>query len=231
MPLNIKPSTKTISMEELDKMHGSSGAKIPVRESSAREIRDAGVVDDSREKKRFYLPVLYINDPTYWEDKPNSERVAFTDEVAKDTCVGSCCGVTGLKAGCCQLDTEDMEHVLGFVDEPWIKKTIKWFKNKGVNVTRHDLVIDEEEGKLIGEKFFSGSPAGKAFADKRSYPMLRLQVNGARFACKFLNVSNGMCTIYEQRPDMCRNYLCQYVKANFLVRTKDHPNTYKKIPR
>lgn len=227
MPIDIKPTGKSISLEELLKKENP--VSLPEKNISSKEIKEeTEQTNKEQEKKydRYYLPVLYINDQTQWESKPVSERKHFTPEVAKKTCLGNCCGVKGLRAACCQLDPEDLEHVLGPVDEQWIKKIIKWFKNKGINVTRHDIVIDYEEGKIIGRTFFNDHPV---FKSPDSYPILRMQINGMRFCCKFLNVQNGMCTIYEQRPDMCRNYLCAYVKANFLVKTQNHPNTYKKI--
>lgn len=220
MTLNIKPSGRSLSLEELNKQAENKQIdKKPVEMSQE-------TLAEQKKSAKFYLPVLRLNDPTQWESKPLSERKHFTDEVAKNTCVGNCCGHEGLKAGCCQLDPEDIEHVLGPVDEDWIKKTIKWFKKKGINVTRHDIVIDFEEGKLIGQAHFNNHAV---FQQKDSYPILRIQASGIRFACKFLNVSNGMCTIYEQRPDMCRDYYCSFVKSNFLVKTKNHPNSYRKI--
>lgn len=218
--MNIKPSGRSLSLEELNKqVENVKTDKKPVGISQE-------TLAEQKKSAKFYLPVLRLNDPTQWESKPLSERKHFTDEVAKNTCVGNCCGHEGLKAGCCQLDPEDIEHVLGPVDEDWIKKTIKWFKKKGINVTRHDIVIDFEEGKLIGQAHFNNHAV---FQQKDSYPILRIQASGIRFACKFLNVSNGMCTIYEQRPDMCRDYYCSFVKSNFLVKTKNHPNSYRKI--
>jgi Fe-S-cluster containining protein len=227
MPIDIKPTGKSISLEELVKQQkpvsiAKMNISAPKKEENAEEPKENG----EKKRDRFYLPVLYINDPTQWESKPLSERKHFTPEVAKDTCVGNCCGVEGLRAGCCQLDPDDIEHVLGPVDEDWIKKTIKWFKNKGISLTRHDIVIDFEEGKLIGRTFFNDH---EVFKSPDSYPILRIQANGQRFACKFLNVYNGMCTIYPVRPGMCSSYLCAYVKSNFLVKTENHPNTYKKI--
>lgn len=227
MPFEIKPTGKTISMEELAKKN--KPVSLPkVEVSTPKPVENTTDIEDGQEKPRdrFYLPVLYINDPSQWESKPLSERQHFTDDVAKKTCVGNCCGVDGLRAGCCQLDPEDIEHVLGPVDEEWIKKTIHWFKKKGINVTRHDLVIDYEEGRLTGRQFFDDH---EVFKSKDTYPILRIQANGQRFCCKFLNVQTGMCTIYEQRPGMCRNYLCEYVKSNFIIRTQNHPNAYKKV--
>lgn len=175
------------------------------------------------EDNRFYLPVLHINDPTMWDSKPLSERLHFTDEVAMETCLSNCCGTPGVRNACCVLDKDDLEHVLGPVDEDWIKKMILWYKKKGMTMNRSDIVIDFEEGKLIGDAHFGGH---RVFTDPKTYPILRIQAYGPRFACKFLNVHNGKCTIYAQRSDMCKDYACQYVQTNFLVKDKNHPSKW-----
>lgn len=197
------------------------------KEEEKKEAQDISS-PKSRKVEKYYLPVLHLNRTEEWTPVPNSQRKHFTDEVATETCLTKCCGHEGLKSACCTLDPDDLEHILGPLDETWIKKTIAWFRKKGMNVTRHDLVIDYEEGKLIGMNHFNGH---KVFEQPTSYPMLRIQVYGPRWACKFINVNTGMCTIYEKRPDMCRDYLCQYVKSNFLVRTKTKPNTYQNVRR
>lgn len=222
MPLNIKESVYSISSEELEKRNKVEN--IPVIDKSNKSEKQENT--NKAEKSRFYLPVLHINKPDFWEQKPTNEREAFTDEVAKNTCLGNCCNVPGLSAGCCQLDPDDLEHVLGPVDEEWIKRTIRWMKHRHINVTRHDLVIDYEEGLLIGQQFFHDH---EVFKRKDTYPILRIQASGIRFACKFLNVQTGKCTIYQQRPDMCKNYYCSYIKSNFLVKTPNSQNTYKKM--
>ena len=171
---------------------------------------------------KYHLPVLYINDATQWENNPHKQR--FTDELAKKTCLENCCGYEGLKCACCMLDPNDLEHVLGKVDEQWIEDIRQWFKTtKKMFLSREDVVIDYEEGKLLGETWFNDHPV---FRNEKSYPMLRIQVYGQRFVCKFLNVKSGVCTIYSQRPNMCKDYYCQYIKSNFLVRTRQNPNTY-----
>lgn len=182
--------------------------------------------DKSLPAHRVYLPVLNIGNPEAWPSQPSENRKHLTPEVAFSTCLGNCCGVENLKAGCCQLDPTDLEHVLGSVTERWISSTLNWFRKNGIKMTREDIVIDMEEGQVIGEKFFGGH---QAFKSKKSYPMLRFQVFGSRYACKFLNPKTGMCTIYDRRPDMCRDYYCQYIKANFLVKTKEHPGSYRKM--
>jgi len=197
------------------------------RESKGSLIRD----EDSdpkklRQDKKFYLPVLKINHVEMWPAIPKAERKHFTDEVAKHTCLSNCCGHPGLKSACCRMDPNDLEHVLGPLDEEWISQIIKWFKGKKIHLTRHDIVIDYEEGQIIGANLFNSHPI---FDDKKSYPIMRFQVDGPRYSCKFLNNQTGMCTIYEARPPMCRNYLCNYIKSNFLVKSKTNPNNWQAL--
>jgi Fe-S-cluster containining protein len=221
---NIK-HIKTISAEELL----ASFEEEDKHKTVTKDIGESFSHQELYEKKKdnkFYLPVLNINQADMWQSLPVSQRKYFTDEEATKTCLSNCCGVPGLKSACCRLDPDDLEHVLGPVDEDWIKRTIIWFKKKGMVVTRHDLVIDFEEGKLIGKTFFNSH---KVFDSEGSYPMLRLRIDGQRFSCQWLNNETGKCGIYPIRSDMCRHYLCQYVKKNFLVKTRNHPNTYKRI--
>ncbi len=216
----------TITIEEVEASKPAEVVPVPEKEKSG------SLTPEQKKENRFYLPVININKETEWPSLPLSERRHFTDKVAYEVCLGSCCGVEGLKAGCCFIDLDDPEHVLGPLvtkdgkEDPWIMDTVRKLSRNGQNITRADIVIDYEEGKIIGEKFFNGHPV---FASKTSYPMMRFQVIGPRFACKFLNPVTKKCTIYTIRPDMCRNYLCNYVKSSFLVRTKSHPNTYTKV--
>lgn len=219
---------KTISLDELIELDKNFDFIDP--KSDSKKQKEAKLskeeLNEAKKDNKYYLPVLNLNDATFWEEKPKSERRYFTDEVAKETCLSNCCGKPGVFSACCRLDPDDLEHVLGPVKEKWIKSFLEYATKKKWNLKRSDVVIDYEEGKLIGEKFFNGHPI---FSKPTSYPMMRIQAMGPRFACKFLRPDNGMCGIYEKRPDMCRGYLCQYVKKNFLVRTKNRPNTYQKV--
>jgi Fe-S-cluster containining protein len=215
-PFAIKAG-RTLSLDDVAKMQENFVAETPVYPISMEK-------DD--ENNKWYLPRLHINDKSMWDSQPLEKRKHLTDKAAYETCLGNCCGVPGLKSGCCHLDPDDIEHVLGPLDEEWIKDIIQWLRKQGIMAGRNDIVIDFEEGKLIGEKFFNGH---QVFQSKGSYPMMRFQVTGPRFACKFLNNASGKCTIYEKRPNMCRDYYCQYIQTHFLVRTKTHPNTYTKL--
>lgn len=217
---------KTLSLDELFEMDDASISDPFSEEEDKPKKYSKEELAEARKDNKYYLPVLSLNHSDMWPSKPKSERKMFTDEVATETCLSNCCGVPGVFSACCRLDPDDLEHVLGPVKEKWVKSFLRYAKKKGWNYKRSDVVIDYEEGKLIGEKFFNGHPI---FQKPTSYPMMRIQAMGPRFGCKFLNPDNGMCGIYEKRPGMCRGYYCQYIKKNYLVRTKDSPNTYKQI--
>lgn len=209
-------SGRTLTVEEIMEMNKDVVEASPINPITFEKDDD----------NKWYLPRLNINDPAMWPPQPLDKRKHFTDKAAYETCLGNCCGVPGLKAGCCHLDPDDIEHVLGPLDQEWISSTIAWFRKQGIMFGRANFVVDFEEGCHIGDKFFNGHPV---FKSKNSYPFLRFKVDGPRFSCIFLNEESGKCSIYEKRPPMCRNYLCSFVKSNFLVRTPEHPNTYKKI--
>lgn len=223
---------KSISLEELIEMDKQRQAeeqiKVPSKAKTLKE-QEQSSSEEKDYRDKYYLPVLNINQNHEWESKPKEERKHFTDEVATATCLGNCCGVPGLKGACCHLDPLDLEHVLGPVDEEWIKDIVKWFRKKGVNFSRQDIVIDYEEGVVIGDTLFKDAPNNAVFKDKKAYPFLRFQVLGPRYVCKFMNPTTYKCTIYEARPNMCRTYYCNYIQTNFLVKTKDKPNTWRKM--
>jgi len=217
---STKPNKKTISLADLMK-ENESVSFVEEKEKSISSLTLSEIHEKKKDNK-FYLPVLRLNDKTVWDSKQLKDRKHFTDEVATKTCLSNCNDVAGLQSGCCKLDPNDLEHVLGPIDEDWIERTVKWFNKKTISITRHDLVIDYEEGKILGETFFNDHPV---FKKKDTYPILRIQTDGPRFACKFLNINNGKCTIYPIRPQMCKGYYCQYVKTNFLVKLKNGPNS------
>lgn len=218
--LSINELFELESVDISDPFSESVESNGKIKRPSKKELSEA------RKENKYYLPVLSLNDPTMWSEAPKKDRIYFTDEVAKETCLSNCCGYPGVFSACCRLDLDDLEHVLGPVKESWVKRFIKYSKKRGWNYKRSDIVIDIEEGKLIGDRFFDGHPV---FSRPGSYPIMRLQMMGPRFACKFLNPDDGLCGIYQQRPDMCKKYICQYVKNNYLVRLQDKPNTYRKI--
>jgi len=201
---------KTISLEDLIEQSADQNfVDVDKNLSGIKQETSEEIV----KRDMFFVPRLDINKPEYWPNNPNKKH--FLPVIAEKTCLGNCSGVEGLKSGCCKLNPDDIEHVLGPCDEKWIKTTKEdLYKKFGVRYSREDIVIDYEEGKKIGEKYFNNHPV---FKNRDAYPILRMQLAGTNFACKFLNLLSGKCSIYELRPEFCRGYYCNYIKANFLV--------------
>jgi Fe-S-cluster containining protein len=220
---NIKKTVRTISIDELIEQEGSNELMV---ESNSNKNLSKEELRELKKENRYYLPVLYLNHMDMYPSKPNSERQHWTDKKAMETCLGNCCGIPGTKAMCCKLNPDHLEHVIGPVDEKWIKKTIEYFRKKGITMTRQDLVIEYEEGVLIGQNFFKGHAI---FERKDAYPIMRMKLEGPHFSCIFLNSKNNMCNIYEVRPELCRVYLCGYVKSNFFVKGKRKQNVWEKL--
>lgn len=212
----IRP-IKSIKIEDLEKLEPIQDENYSV---APTEKLDKKELQALKKENKYYLPVLRLNDPAFWPEKKNSEKRHLTDAIAAETCLSNCCGHPGVKSACCRMDPDDLEHVLGPVDEKSIKRLIKWFAAKGITMKREDIVIDFEEGKIIGEKLFNGH---QIFERKESYPIMRFQVEGPRYACKFLNQTTGHCSVYPVRPDpMCVTYYCRYIKANFHMNSKGY---------
>jgi len=220
--MKLKPSGIT-TYEELLEMEKNN--KI---EENLKPIEIIKQQQGEEKYDNTYIPVLNLNHIEEWPSQPLENRRHWTDKVAEEVCLNNCCNKSGFGGACCKLDPSfDLDHVLGPVDEKSIERLINFFNRKGINYKRKDIVIDFEEGKIIGQKFFNGHPV---FFKESSYPIMRIKAVNSYFACIFLNPHNNKCTVYSHRPDpMCTQYLCQYVQTNFLVRTPQHPNTFKKL--
>lgn len=182
--------------------------------------------NEKKLRSKIHLPILYLNKEEEWKPAPLSERRHLTDKVAHEVCGSNCCGYKDLAAACCQISPENLEHILGAITKEDISRLLKQLKKSIPTIEKSDIVIEREEGMLIGKTFFEGHDI---FNQKTSYPMLRFQIYENRFICKFLNPKTKQCTVYSARPDMCRDYFCRYIKSNFLVRTPSNPNIYKKV--
>jgi hypothetical protein len=229
--MSIKIEKKKIDPRDIETIPLSLKLKQTnvTAESNTKEENSDSETQDILKRKvlnKYHLPVLNINKADYWPSLPLKERRHFTDQVAMETCLGNCCGYEGLKAACCQLDMDDLEHVLGNLSEEDIERLLKHLRKATPGIKREDVVIEKEEGMMIGRKFFNDHPV---FNDDKSYPMLRLQIFGNRFVCKFLSTKTWMCTVYGSRPEMCSGYYCKYIKRNFLIRTGGIVNAWEKV--
>jgi Fe-S-cluster containining protein len=76
-------------------------------------------------------------------------------------------------------------------------------------------------GREIGfsEVFYTYEEGSKLFPDRPvwqnsdNFPAFRVDLNSPRKPCIFYNQSIRSCSVYEIRPETCRNYSCDYLKS------------------
>ena len=70
-----------------------------------------------------------------------------------------------------------------------------------------EVFIDYEEGK----KLF---PNKTSWQNPSSYPALRLNLTQPTLPCIFYNTTLRACSIYDIRPQTCRDYVCSYLQEH-----------------
>lgn len=221
---NVKQTKRILSYEDLVKLDNSTNVDPIFVVETQKLPSGEGIAsyENFVKNDKYYLPRLNINNQDCY---PQQEKLKyFTEKNAIETCTRNCCGIKGIKSACCILDPNDLEHVLGPLDEKWIKSIVRILRSKShINVDRNDVVIDYEEGMTMGKSLFNDNPV---FKDPKAYPIMRIQTMGPRYICKFANPVSGMCGIYPHRPTMCSTYYCSYVKANYLIKIPGTQNTF-----
>ena len=118
------------------------------------------------------------------------------DIIAK-TCNTNCYGYEGNFGSCCHIADKnwiigpihDAEKVLSELreDSPWLK----W----------EDVFIGYEEGRNM-------FPERSVWQVESHYPAMRL---GSGLGCVMYSLPLRKCTIYEKRPQTCRDYRCEFL--------------------
>jgi len=119
-------------------------------------------------------------------------------------CSHKCLGYSGYHGGCCTI--EDRDFIIGphrdtdaFLD--------RLSTRMGSQVKYEEVFIDYEEGKQM-------FPDKECWQRPTAYPALRVDTSHPRKPCVFYNNDLHICTIYSIRPDVCKNFACDYLKQN-----------------
>lgn len=118
-------------------------------------------------------------------------------------CQKKCLGYDNNHGGCCTVSNRNF--IIGPVGNS--KEFIEKLKKRipGVDISFDDVFIEYEEGR----RMFPDKPV---WQNPNNYPCLRL--NQTKLAsCIFYNEAIKCCSIYEDRPEMCRNYMCDYLMS------------------
>jgi len=119
-----------------------------------------------------------------------------------DICSFKCWGIDGYDGSCCTI--EDRDYIIGPI------KDYETFLNSisqkiGRKVSFDEVFYTYEEGS----KLF---PHLSSWQDKESYPSFKVQFDLKRKPCIFYNSTLKCCSVYDIRPETCRNYNCGYLK-------------------
>ena len=119
-------------------------------------------------------------------------------------CSNNCYGRTGYHGSCCSL--EDRDYIIGphLDTEDFIKNLSS---KLGREIYEEDIFIGYEEGK----KLF---PYKTAWQNRDSYPAFRVDFFNPKLPCIFYNTKIKACSIYDIRPQTCREYECEYLSNN-----------------
>lgn len=119
-------------------------------------------------------------------------------------CSKKCFGIDGYDGSCCTLENRDF--IIGaHSDEREFLERLS--QRLGRKIERHEVFIDEEEGK----KLF---PNKSSWQKSISYPALRVDMTNKRLPCIFYNTTLKYCTVYDIRPQTCKTFECDYLKNN-----------------
>ena len=106
---------------------------------------------------------------------------------------------------CCSLDNR--EWILGAIGKKEALMFVEELSKKfGREIKYEDVFVDYEEGhKLFPEK--------SSWQSRLVYPALRVDMESERKFCIFYNKAMKACSVYDIRPEMCRRYTCDYLRA------------------
>jgi len=91
------------------------------------------------------------------------------------------------------------------------EKVLKNLSEKfGREIKFEEVFYDFEEGS----KLF---PTRPVWQKEGSYPAMKVDFSTNKKSCIFYNQTLKACSIYEIRPETCKNYFCDYLERELLM--------------
>ena len=119
-------------------------------------------------------------------------------------CSNNCYGITDYHGSCCSIENRD--YIIG--PHPDTEEFIKNLSSKlGREIYEEDVFIGYEEGKEL-------FPNKTSWQNPNSYPAFRVDFFNPKLPCIFYNTKIRACSIYDIRPQTCREYECEYLTNN-----------------
>lgn len=124
-------------------------------------------------------------------------------KTSSDICSEKCCGYEDNHGGCCTL--ADRDWIIGGIEDTdeFLERLSARF---GREVQYDEVFVDYEEGKEI-------YPELGCWTNPYNFPALRVNTEMESRPCIFYSMEVKRCTVYDIRPNTCRNYKCDYLKS------------------
>lgn len=121
-----------------------------------------------------------------------------------EICSVKCFGVDDYHGSCCSI--ENRTWILGGVGDH--KDFLQRLRTKfGSHIQHSDVFVEYEEGKNL-------FPGNVCWENPDLYPALRVNMNSEMKECIFYNKNVRKCMVYDIRPQMCKDFYCEYLKEN-----------------
>lgn len=119
-----------------------------------------------------------------------------------EICSKKCYGHDHYHGSCCKIENRDW--IIGPVTDAheMLEKLQKHYKK---DIDFADVFIDYEEGSRL-------FPERMNWQNPDAYPAMRINLNSKNLDCVFYNNTLKGCSVYKIRPEVCRNYQCDYLK-------------------
>ena len=121
-----------------------------------------------------------------------------------NTCSFYCYGYENHYGSCCRIG--DRSWIIGPIDD--YEEFLRNISQKiGRAVAFHEVFYSYEEGKSL-------FPERVDWQRETVYPAFRVDTEREDKPCVLYNVSLRCCSVYDIRPQTCRNYFCAYLKES-----------------
>ncbi len=156
---------------------------------------------DVPEDERGFIRVPEDKDDSLSAGEPPTKEEVI-DSTCYYVCSKVCYGVRTQAGICCTIGKRD--YIIGPITDT--ERFLEDLSKKlGYEVDFRDVFIEYEEGS----KMF---PDKDTWQEKNNYPCMRVVPDEQRgFPCQLLS-ADMKCTVHSIKPEVCREYLCDYLK-------------------
>jgi len=133
------------------------------------------------------------------------------DSTCYYTCSRMCYGIKDQSGICCTIGARD--YIIGPINDTG-RFLADLSKKLGKKIEFADVFMEYEEGSAL-------FPDKKCWQEPDNYPCMRVLPDEERgFPCQLLSL-DMKCTVHSIKPEVCRTYLCDYLKnvVNYLDET------------